>query len=111
MWIPGDALVAPGPRVTKQTPGRPDRLAHRLRHHRRAAFLAAHRDGKVAVVKGIEHGKITLARNAKYVAHAVDPQLIHQNLGGGSNIVLPAHRHLRGAFRVQPIRRTGRRKF
>ena len=71
------------------------RLADRLRHHRRAAFLAAHGDGKVAVVKGIEHGEITLARNAEYVAHAVDPQLIHQNLGGGANIVLPAHRHLR----------------
>jgi hypothetical protein len=23
MWMPGDALVAPGPRVTKQMPGRP----------------------------------------------------------------------------------------
>ena len=23
MWMPGEALVAPGPRVTKQTPGRP----------------------------------------------------------------------------------------
>ena len=23
MWMPAEALVAPGPRVTKQTPGRP----------------------------------------------------------------------------------------
>jgi hypothetical protein len=23
MWMPGEALVAPGPRVTKTTPGRP----------------------------------------------------------------------------------------
>jgi hypothetical protein len=29
------------------------------------------------------------------MAHAVDPQLIHQYLGGGANIILPAHRHLR----------------
>jgi hypothetical protein len=36
----GEALVAPGPRVTKQMPGLPGQLAGGLRHHGRAAFLA-----------------------------------------------------------------------
>ena len=36
MWMPAEALVAPGPRVTKQMPGRPVDLADRLGHHRRA---------------------------------------------------------------------------
>jgi hypothetical protein len=59
-------------------------------------------------MKGIEDGEITLTRNAEYVAHAVDPQLIHQNLGGGPNIVLPAHRHLRdGARRLAAPRVIG----
>ena len=64
------------------------RLADRLRHHRGAALLPAHGDGDVAVVEGVEHGEIALARHAEYVAHAVDAQLIDQNLGGGARIVL-----------------------
>ena len=96
----GRSIGGAWPARNKTDTGPAGRLAHRLRHHRCAAFLAAHGDGKVAVVKGIEHGEITLARNAEYVTHAVDPQLIHQNLGGGANIVLPAHRHLRDGARL-----------
>ena len=70
------------------------RLAHRLRHHRGAALLPAHGDGEIAVVERIEHREIALARHAEHVAHAVDAQLIDQNLGGGASVVLTAHRCL-----------------
>ena len=69
-------------------------LAHRLRHHRRAAFLAAHRDGNRAVMERIERREVALAGDAKYVLDAMDAQLIDQNLGGGPCIVLAAHRRL-----------------
>jgi hypothetical protein len=38
------------------------------------------------------------------MAHAVDLQLIHQNLGGGPNIILPAHRHLRNGAQFAVLR-------
>ena len=71
-------------------------LADRLRHHGGAALLAADRDGEVGVVEGVEHRQIALARHAEDVAHAVDAQLIDQNLGGGAHIVLGAHGRLLG---------------
>ena len=91
MWMPGDALVAPGPRVTKQTPGPPGRLADRFRHHRRPALLAADGDGDVAVVEGVEHGKIAFARDAEDMTHAVVDQLVDQDLGGGTDVFDGAH--------------------
>jgi hypothetical protein len=80
-------------------------LADRLRHHRGAALLPANGDGKIAVVKRIENRQVALARHAEDVAHAVNAQLIDQNLGRGPHIVLTAHRRLPGNSR--PIRRAG----
>ncbi len=78
-----------------ETDARPaGRLADRLRHHAGAAFLAADGDGQIAVMEGVEHREIALARHAKDVAHAMDAQLIDQHLGGATQIVLGAHRQL-----------------
>ena len=109
MWMPGEALVAPGPRVTKQTPGTAGRLAHRLGHHRGAALLPANGDGNIAVVKRIDRSEIAFAGHAEHVLDAVNAQLIDQNLGGRTIIVLTAHRRLRD--KAQPIRRAGRCKL
>ena len=94
MWMPGEALVAPGPRVTKQTPGRPVALPTA------SAIMAAPPSCRhtvtrdVAVVEGVERGEVALARHAEDVAHAVNAQLVDQNLGGGPRIVLTAHQSL-----------------
>ena len=71
-------------------------LADRLRHHAGAGFLPADRDGEIAVVECVEHREIALARHAEHVLHAVNAQLIDQNLGGGAHIVLGAHSSLPG---------------
>ncbi len=69
-------------------------LADRLGHHRGAGLLPADRDGDIAVMKRVEHREIALAGHAKDMLHAVDAQLIDQNLGGAAQIVLGAHRRL-----------------
>ena len=107
--MPGEALVAPGPRVTKQTPGTAGRLAHRLRHHRGAALLPAYGNGNIAVMKRVDRGQIAFARHAEHMLDAVNAQLIDQNLGGRTIIVLTAHRFLRDG--AQPIRHAGRCKL
>ena len=82
--MPADALVAPGPRVTKQTPGRPVTLPIGLRHHRRAALVTADRHGDAAVAERIQHGEKALAGNAEHMLDAVDHELFDQRRGGGS---------------------------
>ena len=107
MWMPGDALVAPGP-ARDEADARPaGRLADRFRHHRGAAFLAADRHGDVAVVKGVEHGEIAFAGHAEDVANAVVDQLIDQHLGGRSRVLMSAHPHS-PCYRLAP-RRSQRR--
>ena len=91
MWTPAEALVAPGPRVTKQMPGRPGQLADRLRHHGGAAFLAADRDLDVAIMEGVEHRKVAFARNAERVVDAIGDQVVDQHLGGRAGVVLATH--------------------
>ena len=71
-------------------------LADRFGHHAGATLLAADGDGEIGVVERIEHRQIALARHAEDVAHAVDVQLVDQNLGGGAHIVLGAHGRLLG---------------
>jgi hypothetical protein len=71
--------------------GAPGGLADRLRHHAGAAFLAAYRDGKLAVVECIEHGEIALPGDAKHVLDAMNAQLVDQHLGGAAQIILGAH--------------------
>ncbi len=52
----------------------------------------------------VEHREIALARHAKDVAHAVNAQLVDQNLGGAAQIVLGAHRRLLRGFLPCPFR-------
>src|ERR1700731_1380561 len=90
---PAAALVAPGPRVTKQMPGAPVALptasaimagppSLRARVGG-AAFLAADGDRDRTVMHGIERRDIALSRHAKHVTHAVQHKLVDQHLGGG----------------------------
>ena len=82
----GEALVAPGPRVTKQMPGRPVSLPCGLRHHGRAALLPADGDGDVGVVQRVEHREKAFARHAEQVLDAVDDQLVDQDLAAGARM-------------------------
>ena len=84
IWMPAEALVAPGPRVTKQMPGRPVGLAIGFRHHRGAAFIAADRDLDAAVVKRVQHREIGFAGHAEDMADALGDQLFDQHLRGGA---------------------------
>ena len=56
------------------------RLADRLRHHRCAALLAAHRQLDRAAIHAVERGDIALARHAEHMAHAMDDELIGEDL-------------------------------
>ncbi len=98
--MPWAALVAPGPRVTKQTPGRPVTLPMASAIIAGAGLLPAHRDGNIAVMERIQHREIALAGHAENMLHAVDAQLVDQNFGGTAQIVLGAHFTLLG----RPIR-------
>ena len=90
MWMPGEALVAPGPRVTKQMPGRPVALPTA------SAIMAAPPSCRqtvtviVAVMEGIERREIALARHAEHVLHAVDDELVDQDLAAGAGAVIGA---------------------
>ena len=107
IWMPADALVAPGPRVTKQMPGRPVSLADRFRHHRGAALLAAdgHRD--VAVVERVERREIAFARHAEHMVHAVDDQLVDQDFAAGAGAVIAAHQFAPRRYRLGNVLASG----
>ena len=66
-------------------------LALGLRHDRRTALLPADGDGDITVVAGVEGGDIALAWDAEHVTHAMDDELIDQNLGGRPGAVIGAH--------------------
>ena len=89
--MPGEALVAPGPRVTKQMPGRPVALPTA------SAIIAAPPSWRQTVscdrpvVEGVERREIALARHAEGVLHAVDDQLIDQDFAAGPGAVIGAH--------------------
>src|SRR5262249_50460010 len=84
-----------------ETAPRPARhLADRLCHDRCPALLPAHGHGQFAVMEGVEHRQVALARDAEYLAYAMDPQLIDEDLGGTAQIVLTAHQCLPGTSPV-----------
>ena len=71
-------------------------LAVGLRHHRRAALLAADRDGDRGVVQRVEHGEVALARHAEEMVDAVHDELVDEDLSAGAgaygSLSSPAHR-------------------
>ena len=88
IWMPAEALVAPGPRVTKQMPGRP--VALPTASAMMAAPLSCRQTVSVMllIVKRIERRQIAFARHAEHMAHAVDRQLVDQDFAAG-----PRRRH------------------
>ncbi len=82
----------------KADAGPPRLLAIGFRHHRRAAFIAARRDGDTAVVQRVQHRQIGFARHAEDMTHALDAQLVHQHLCGGG--ALGVHIHSNKALSV-----------
>ena len=91
MWMPGDALVAPGPRVTNTMPGRPVALPCA------SAIMVAPPSWRQTVscdrpvVEGVERGEIAFAGHAEHVLHAVRDKLIDQDLAAGPGAVIGAH--------------------
>ena len=86
MWMPGEALVAPGPARHEADAGAAGELAVGLRHHRRAALLAADGDVDRGVVQRVEHGEVALARHAEEVIDAVDDELVDEDLAAGPGV-------------------------
>ena len=91
MWIPARRVGGAGPAGDKADTGLSGHLADRLRHHAGSALLAADGDGQIAVMKRIEHRKIALTRYAERMLHAVNKQLIDQNLRRGPHVVFGSH--------------------
>ena len=91
MWMPAEALVAPGPRVTKQMPGRPVALPTA------SAIMAAPLSCRQTVTaisrswKASSAAQVAFARHAEDVAHAVDHQLVDQDFAAGPRAVIGAH--------------------
>ena len=81
--MPEDALVAPGPRVDHGDAGAAGELAPRFRGHRRAALLAAERDGDLRIVKRVEQRQIAFAGNAEDALDAVLLQRLDDQSRGG----------------------------
>ena len=90
MWMPGEALVAPGPRVHEHDAGPAGDLADRLRHHGGAALLPADGELDRPVVERVERREIALARHAEHVLHAVHDELVDQNFAAGAGAVIGA---------------------
>ena len=96
------ALVAPGPRVTKQMPGRPRQLAVRLGHVGRAALLAAddEADAVAVLVEAVEHGEEAFAGNAEGGVDALRDQRLDQGVAGGTDRCGSGHGAAGGDTRV-----------
>ena len=86
MCTPIAALLAPGPRVTKQTPGRPRQLALRLGHVARAALVAAgdEADAVAVLVEAVERGEEALAGDAEDGGRALRDQRLDEGVPGGA---------------------------
>jgi hypothetical protein len=82
--MPIEPLVAPGPRVTKQTPGRPVSLPWGLGHEGGATLLAV--DDKADLLatgmEPIEHGQVAFSRHTEDVGHALRHQAFDDQVPG-----------------------------
>ncbi len=87
----GRSVGRPRPASDETNAWMAGRLANGFGHNRRPALLPAYRDGKIAVAKRVEHREVAFARHAEHVTHAVDSQLVDQNLSGRAVIGLAAH--------------------
>src|SRR6185437_13018638 len=91
IWMPALALAAPGPRVTKQMPGRPVVLPTA------SAIMAADGERDLAVMKRVKRGEIAFARHAKHMSHTMDRQLVDQDFATRAGAVIRSHRVTPGA--------------
>ena len=87
----GRRIGGPGPTRDEADAGPAGRFAACLRHDCSAALMTADGDGDVAVVKCIERGDVALAGNAEYMAHAMDEELVDQDLSRCPGAVVGAH--------------------
>ena len=102
------ACVAPGPRVTRQTPGPPGELAVGLGHVRGARLVAARDQADRRVVQPVEQREVALARDAEGDVGAVHGELVHEHLAAVTLTACARDRSARAAASASP-RRQGRR--
>ena len=84
MCTPTLACVAPGPRVTRQTPGRPVSFPYASAMFAAAASWRHEIKPDVRVVERVEHGQVALARHAERVLDAVQLELVDEDLAAGA---------------------------
>ena len=77
---PGRGICGPGSPGDKGDARLARQLSVGLGHHRRAAFLPGDDHVDAAVVKPVERGQIAFARHAKDPAHALEFQLVDEDL-------------------------------
>ena len=92
------ALLAPGPRVTKQMPGPPAQLALRLGHEGGTALLPAgdEADALAMLVEAVERGEKALARHAERGVDALREQRLDERVAGEARV----QRELMGRTRL-----------
>ncbi len=88
MWTPWAALVAPGPRVTKQIPGRPVSRPSVSAIIAAPRLLPADRQLDRRVIHRVERGEIGLAGDAKDPLDPLGDELIDENLPAGAGLEL-----------------------
>jgi hypothetical protein len=83
------ALVAPGPRVTKHTPGRPVSLpcASAMKAAPPSCRQMTNRMRSRCCMKAVQHRQIAFARHAKGMGHALGHQAFDEQMAG-----VPRHR-------------------
>ena len=84
MCTPTLACVAPGPRVTKQTPGLPVSFPYASAMFAAAASWRQEIEPDVGVVERVEHGQVALPGHAERVLDAVQLELVDEDLAAGA---------------------------
>ena len=87
----GRRIGGAGPAGDEADAGPAGRLADRLRHHRGAALLAAHRQFDRTAIHAVERGDVALARHAEHMAHAMDDELIGEDFAACPHAVAATH--------------------
>jgi hypothetical protein len=84
VWMPMDALVAPGPREHDARLARQSRVG--IGHECGAGLVPRddELDHLAPFVEGVENREIALARDAERVVHALDQQLVDEDAGAGA---------------------------